>query len=166
MKYILAIIFCLFLFTDCGNKYNKVNPMEKTVESKTQDAKIDMKLTSVHKAKENSVEMEILTDSCKRPFSCFYVRVTNNSNIDLTTGEDYIIEVLDFNRWTVVPLNMAFADMGYVLAAKGGSKVFSICLFPEQYDYKARKYRVVKKLTEMGTSFPFAVLGVEFDLSK
>lgn len=165
MKYILTFICCI-LFAACGSKHNTEHPMEKAVESEMQEAKIDMKLTPVNKAKKNKVEMEILTDSCTRPFSKFYVRVTNNSNIDLTTGEDYRIEMLEFNRWSEVPINFAFTDIGYGLAAKGGSHVFTIGLSPEEYEYMARRYRVVKKVSEHGTSFPFAVLEVEFDLSR
>lgn len=166
MKYIFAIVSSLFVFCCCNGCHEGESKQEIKLQTEQQGIGIDMKIAPLTLSEDKGVVMKIITDSLVRPFSRFKIQIVNNSNVNLTTGEDYAIEVWEFNRWVAVPLNFAFVDIAYGLAANGGRHNFTINLHPDQYEYTTRRYRVVKEVKEDGASFPYAKLKAEFDLSK
>lgn len=71
------------------------------------------------------------------------VSIINNTSLEATTGEYFTIEEYKDNSWEAVPLELAFIDIAYILQT-GEYRDFKISLHPEQYTYKAGKYRIKK----------------------
>ncbi len=70
----------------------------------------------------------------------------NISTADIHTGLHYQIEKYGDGAWSVIPLDFMVDDILFTIRPDE-SRSFDIDLLPEQYEYTAGRYRVVKNIT-------------------
>lgn len=73
------------------------------------------------------------------------LRMTNNTDEEIMTGEAYSIEYSEKGNWTHVEAfkDISFISIGYLLK-KGNTKEFPIQFYADKHPYKKGTYRIVK----------------------
>ena len=131
---ILLIIIGGILLSCQGNKKSMNTPsIDDTIRYEVQ-----------HNPNEE-ISMKTLHRSYCFPLSEIEVHIVNNSNKDIITGVDYVIEYFTENKWIEIPLHYAFIDIAIVIPPNK-SEIFTIDLQQRKYTYQKGLYRVIKTI--------------------
>lgn len=89
------------------------------------------------------------------------IELQNNTSVDLTTSNYYVIEHYMDSEWKEVPLSLNVEDVEIHLPANEAHP-FTIELYPEQHEYELGKYRVEKTVsTANGVIHPIIEFHIE-----
>ncbi len=132
-KTLVILIISITTLQSCNQTKN--NKTEKSNQNEQEEIVLNkMVLLSI---KPNNFKLSELPELVK-------VTIANNTNDIITTGLYYRIEFYENDEWKVISPEQFFEDLGWTLIPSD-SHIFETKLLTEQVDYKAGKYRIVKK---------------------
>lgn len=152
-KFILfSICFLLLIIVGCRSNNIIQHRKESIMTSSysTEDAPIP-KISRLSLDKQNNpsdgsemkISMMLTQETCSSSTEKMNVIIKNNTLVQYYTGMKYSIEYFNSSTWVKVPLDIV-VNYSIVLLKSKESEEFSVYLYPEQYHYKAGKYRICK----------------------